>query len=67
MATLTPRRKTFYGGLDLVTQSALTALADREYEPDDATDLQELAAKAYLLGFRNAAVLFAPQQKTLIS
>lgn len=63
MATPLPRKRRFFDGLARQTQDALDQLTQQEYEPDDGTDLNELAAKAYLIGFRNAAVLYGTKQK----
>ncbi len=42
-----------FTGLSLEVQDVLTKLTDEMYVPDDGTDLQELAARAYNLGKEN--------------
>jgi hypothetical protein len=39
-----------YTNLSLEAQTLLSALVDDMYVPDDGTDLQELAARAYNFG-----------------
>lgn len=39
-----------FNGLDRETQAALSRLCDQLYDPYDCTPLQELAARAYLMG-----------------
>lgn len=40
----------YFAELSESTQKLITAMVDEMYVPDDGTDLQELAAKAYLWG-----------------
>jgi hypothetical protein len=40
----------FYAELSKEVQKIIDAMVDEMYIPDDGTDLQELAAKAYLFG-----------------
>ncbi len=65
MAPAAPKHK-FFAELSPEEKLVLSALVDLEYEPDDCTDLQELAARAYMLGFRQAAAQFAQPRKRLI-
>jgi hypothetical protein len=67
MPPLAPRKKRFFDGMDMEQQRSLSTLASHAFESDDGTDLQELAAKAYLLGYREAVVQFSqPAKKTQI-
>ena len=59
-------KKRFFDGLDVELQAALSCLCDGDYELNDGTDLCELAAKAYLLGYRNGALQFQPKKPSLL-